>query len=100
MIIFSSQEITNSTHGLIIYKFKYTTKSGTQLNIDFWDTAGQERFRTITQTYYRGANVIFLVFDATDINSFKNIPNWYKTFWNIFHSFKPRKYHTTLCEDG
>ena len=43
-----------------------------------WDTAGQERFRTITQTYYKGAMGIILVYDCCDENSFNNIRNWIK----------------------
>ena len=41
-----------------------------------WDTAGQERFRTITQTYYKGAMGILLVYDVTEENTFNNIQNW------------------------
>ena len=43
-----------------------------------WDTAGQERFRTITQTYYKGAMGIILVYDCTDEKSFENVRNWMK----------------------
>lgn len=43
-----------------------------------WDTAGQERFRTITQTYYKGAMGIILVYDCTEEKSFSNISNWMK----------------------
>ena len=41
-----------------------------------WDTAGQERFRTITTSYFRGAQGILLVYDVTDRNSFNSIKTW------------------------
>ena len=40
------------------------------------DTAGQERFRTITTSYFRGAQGILLVYDVTDRGSFNSIRNW------------------------
>ena len=51
---------------------------GKLIKLQIWDTAGEERFRTITKTYYKGANGIILTYDVTDINSFKNIKNWIK----------------------
>ena len=48
------------------------------VKLQVWDTAGQERFRTITQTYYKGAMGIVLVYDCCDENSFNNIRNWIK----------------------
>lgn len=44
--------------------------------MQIWDTAGQERFRTITQTYYKGANGIILAYDCTKMTSFENVQNW------------------------
>lgn len=41
-----------------------------------WDTAGQERFRTITTSYFRGAQGILLVYDVTDRQTFVSIRNW------------------------
>lgn len=41
-----------------------------------WDTAGQERFRTITTSYFRGAQGILLVYDVTDRGSFQSIKTW------------------------
>ena len=41
-----------------------------------WDTAGQERFRTITKSYFRGAQGILLVYDVTDRQSFDSVVTW------------------------
>ncbi|KAL3201029.1 hypothetical protein MRX96_012865 [Rhipicephalus microplus] len=43
---------------------------------DCWDTAGQERFRSITSAYYRGAQVVILVFDLSLAASLYNTPQW------------------------
>ena len=44
--------------------------------LQIWDTAGQERFRTITQSYYRSADAIVLVYDIGSSLSFRNLPEW------------------------
>ena len=41
-----------------------------------WDTAGQERFRTITTSYYKGAQGIVIVYDITDMTSFEHVKAW------------------------
>jgi len=46
------------------------------IRCQIWDTAGQERFKTITSSYYRGANGIFLVYDVNDRQSFTDLDNW------------------------
>ncbi len=46
------------------------------LQLQIWDTAGQERFRTITQSYYRSADAIVLVYDIGCATSFRNLPEW------------------------
>ena len=48
------------------------------VKLQIWDTAGQERFRTITTSYYRGANCIMIMFDLTDPESFENVRSWYR----------------------
>lgn len=39
----------------IDYKLKSITVGGKKFKLSIWDTAGQERFRTLTSSYYRGA---------------------------------------------
>ena len=50
--------------------------------LQIWDTAGQERFRTITSSYYRGAQGVFITFDLTDMDSFINVESWLKEVKN------------------
>lgn len=58
------------------FKIKTLTIDGKTIKLQIWDTAGQERFRTITSSYYRGAQGIILVYDCTDMESFQNVKQW------------------------
>ncbi|XP_006661827.2 ras-related protein RABC2a-like [Oryza brachyantha] len=61
------------------FKIKFLTIGGKKLKLTIWDTAGQERFRTITSSYYRGAQGIILVYDVTKRESFTNLADvWTK----------------------
>ena len=63
-----------ATLGLDYVSKTYTPDGANQeLQVKIWDTAGQERFRTITQTYYKGAMGIILVYDCTEESTFNNI---------------------------
>eukprot|EP00826_Nyctotherus_ovalis_P039107 TRINITY_DN372_c0_g1_i5.p2 TRINITY_DN372_c0_g1~~TRINITY_DN372_c0_g1_i5.p2 ORF type:complete len:189 (-),score=50.91 TRINITY_DN372_c0_g1_i5:22-588(-) len=62
----------------IDFKIKPVTIDGKSIKLQIWDTAGQDRFRTITQTYYKGAMGVILAYDCTDENSFNNVRNWIK----------------------
>ncbi|KAI8120933.1 Ras-related protein Rab-43 [Lucilia cuprina] len=39
------------------FSMKTINIEGKLVKLQIWDTAGQERFRTITQSYYRSANI-------------------------------------------
>jgi len=60
----------------IDFKIKNVDIESTKIKLQIWDTAGQERFRTITTSYFRGAQGILLVYDVTDRRSFESIRNW------------------------
>ncbi|KAJ4490639.1 ras family-domain-containing protein [Lentinula aciculospora] len=51
--------------------------NGKKVKLSIWDTAGQERFRTITSSYYRGAQGIILVYDVSSRESFDALPRWF-----------------------
>lgn len=61
------------------FSFKTIAVENSNIKIQIWDTAGQEKFRSITQTYYRGSNVILLFFDLSDRKTFENIEYWYRS---------------------
>ena len=52
--------------------------SGKKLKLTIWDTAGQERFRTLTSSYYRGAQGIALVYDVSRRDTFEALSQWLK----------------------
>ena len=58
------------------FKVKTIEIGGKKVKLQIWDTAGQERFRTVVYTYFRGAHGIFLIYDITNRDSFKNLENW------------------------
>jgi len=47
-----------------------------KIKLQLWDTAGQERFRSITQSYYRSAHCLILVYDISSQPSFDALNNW------------------------
>ncbi len=60
----------------IDFKIKNIIVDGKRIKLQIWDTAGQERFRTITTSYFRGAQGILLIYDVTDRQTFLSIRNW------------------------
>lgn len=51
-------------------------KDRKKIKLQLWDTAGQERFRTLTDTYFKGASGIIIVYAVDDRRSFDDITNW------------------------
>lgn len=47
------------------------------IKLQLWDTAGQERFKTVTNTYFRGAHGVILVYDVTDPKSFTQLGDYW-----------------------
>lgn len=62
----------------IDFKGKTTEIEGKRVKLQIWDTAGQEKFRSVIQTYYRGASGILLMYSVNERQSFQNIISWMK----------------------
>lgn len=51
---------------------------GKTYRLNLLDTAGQERFRTLSNSYYRGAHGVILVYDISNRDSFLAMERWYE----------------------
>ena len=55
--------------------------NGKTVKLQLWDTAGQEKYKSMVASYYRGANVAFVVFDLTNHESFDSLPLWIENYY-------------------
>mmetsp|Transcript_76882 Transcript_76882/g.213607 ORF Transcript_76882/g.213607 Transcript_76882/m.213607 type:complete len:203 (+) Transcript_76882:113-721(+) len=58
------------------FKTKFMQLRGKKLKLALWDTAGQERFRTLTSSYYRGAQGVILCYDCSQRATFEHVKFW------------------------
>ena len=57
-------------------KTKFVSRQDKKIQLMIWDTAGQERFRSLSKSFYKGAHGIILMYDISNMESFKHIKNW------------------------
>ena len=55
---------------------KIAKVEGHVVKAQIWDTCGQERFKSITDSYYKGAKGAFVVYDITRKNTFESVDSW------------------------
>ena len=53
------------------------------IHLLLYDTAGQEKFRSLIPMYTRDANIILLVYDISNKDSFANLSQWLKDLTNV-----------------
>ena len=58
------------------FKIKTFEVDSKKIKMQIWDTAGQRKSTNIIGSFYRGTHGILLLYDVTDIDSFKNLSNW------------------------
>ncbi|KAI5985818.1 ras-domain-containing protein [Pisolithus orientalis] len=64
--------------------------NGRKVKLSIWDTAGQERFRTITSSYYRGAQGIIVVYDVANRETYDALPKWFTEIDTYVSSLVPK----------
>ena len=52
--------------------------NGVKMKLHIWDTSGQDRFRSMTNLYYRDAQVAILTYDVTNEQSLDSLSYWLK----------------------
>ena len=52
--------------------------NGVKMKLHIWDTSGQDRFRSMTNLYYRDAQVAILTYDVTNEQSLESLTYWLK----------------------
>ncbi|KAJ1981242.1 Ras- protein Rab-18 [Dimargaris xerosporica] len=73
--MFLGPEEASATIG-VDFKVKMFDVEGHRYKLTIWDTAGQERFRTLTSSYYRGAQGVVLVYDVSRRDTFEHLDQW------------------------
>lgn len=68
---------SKSTVGANYYKKELVVNKKNVL-LDIWDTAGQEKFHSMGRHFYKNSNIVVIVYDITNIQTFEDIKNyWY-----------------------
>ncbi|KAK9763660.1 Ras- protein Rab-18 [Basidiobolus ranarum] len=83
---FLPQDEVSATIG-VDFKVKVLEVDEKKYKLTIWDTAGQERFRTLTSSYYRGAQGVILVYDVSSRETFEQLDQWF-TELNTYCSSK------------
>jgi small GTP-binding protein len=65
----------NATIG-VEFLIKSLKGSGKSEKLRIWDTSGAERFKALLSTYIEHSDAIFICFDTTNKESFKNVINY------------------------
>ena len=65
-------------------------------NISLIDTAGQERYKSITKTYFKGADCILLIYDVTNKESYDNVSMWIESIHDSIGNHETSKYIIVL----
>jgi small GTP-binding protein len=47
------------------------------IRVYIWDTAGQEKYRSLARMYFNNVAAAILVYDITELKSFKGMEAWY-----------------------
>ena len=56
-------------------------KNNKKVQLKLIDTGGQEKYRALSRSYFRNADAVLFVFALNNINSYENMTEWIKAFF-------------------
>ena len=68
------------------FQSKNVTIHDQDVRLILYDTAGQEKFRSLIPMYIREAQIILLIYDISDKDSFDSIPKWIQEVLDVKNS--------------
>ncbi|RFU33879.1 hypothetical protein B7463_g2455, partial [Scytalidium lignicola] len=72
------QKVEREFKEKVLDSVKKLSVHGKAYRLNLLDTAGQERFRTLSNSYYRGAHGVILVYDISRRDSFLAMEGWFE----------------------
>ena len=69
-----------STIGIDFSFKEIILENNVTIKLKLMDTSGQEKFRSLSKSYYKNADGVFFVFALNNMDSFKKVEEWIKTF--------------------
>lgn len=81
-----------ATLGVEVYPLSFQTNYG-KVKFNVWDTAGQERFGGLREGYYITSDGCIVMFDVTNMLSYRNVKMWYECVTKMCGNDIP----TVLC---
>ncbi len=84
---FTDKAFTNTlpTIGVQISEKALTLKKEGQVQFVLWDIGGQAKFMRMRKHFYLGTDGVFIVFDLTNLESFKSVSKWLQDIKNHLH---------------
>ena len=55
------------------------TQNERKYSMNIWDTTGQEKYRSITNLFINGSNIVILVYSIDSKSSFESLDFWYNS---------------------
>lgn len=71
------------TMGVDCFTKSYKHESNVLVDLAIWDLAGQILYRDLATSYSKGSDLVIIVFDVTQRQTFESVKGWYETIFNV-----------------